>query len=120
MIKNHKLAKAIQELSLYRFKEIMIYKANWYDRTVIEVDRWFPSSKLCSECGFKKNDLKLSDRTWVCPKCGKVHDRDHNAATNIENEGLKIYKGSRTAYVDYPTMDDKKEISLRSSDRMKH
>ena len=69
---------------------------------------------------FKNNSLKLSDREWICPKCGKVHDRDENAAKNIENEGLKIYKGSRTAYVDYPTMDDKKEISLRSSDRMKH
>jgi putative transposase len=120
MIKNHHLAKAIQELSLNRFKNIMLYKADWYDRTVIEIDRWFPSSKLCSDCGYKNNSLKLSDREWICPKCGKIHDRDSNAAKNIENEGLKIYKGSRTTYVDYPTMDDKKEISLRSSDRMKH
>jgi putative transposase len=120
MIKNHHLAKAIQELSLNRFKNIMLYKADWYDRTVIEVDRWFPSSKLCSNCGYKNNSLKLSDREWICAKCGKVHDRDFNAAKNIENEGYKIYKGSRTAYVDYPTMDDKKEISLRSSDSVKH
>jgi putative transposase len=122
MLKNHNLAKSIQELSLGRFKSILFYKAVWYDRTVIEIDRWFSSSKLCSCCGFKKTDLKLSDREWVCPNCYTHHDRDFNAATNIEKEGLKILIGSRTTelkLVDYPTMDDKTEMSLKSSDKLK-
>jgi putative transposase len=133
MLKNHNLAKSIQELSLNRFKNILLYKSDWYDRTVIEIDRWFPSSKLCSECGYKNNELKLLDREWICPKCYTHHDRDYNAAKNIENEGLRILNsdleidknrilvGSRTTeltLVDYSLMDDKEVISLRSYDRM--
>ena len=91
MMKNHKLSKSIQELSLYRFKEILKYKAEWYDRTVVEIDRWFPSSKLCSECGYKYSNLKLSEREWTCPSCKTKHDRDYNAAKNIEKEGERIY-----------------------------
>ena len=120
MMKNHNLARSIQELSLYRFKEILKYKAEWYDRTVVEIDRWFPSSKLCSNCGYKYNKLKLSEREWTCPDCGTKHDRDYNAAKNIEREGNKIIKGSCTTYVDYPTMDDYAVKHLKSSDRVKH
>jgi len=69
-----------------------LYKSNWYNRDVIEIDKWFPSSKLCSLCGFKNDELKLSDREWICPKCHTKHDRDKNASTNIENEGRKILK----------------------------
>jgi putative transposase len=90
MIKNHKLAKSIQELSLYKFKSILKYKAEWYNRDIIEIDRYFPSSKLCNVCNYKNNDLSLSDRTWKCPECGTEHDRDLNAALNIKNKGLKI------------------------------
>jgi putative transposase len=90
MIKNHKLAKSIQELSLYKFKSILKYKAEWYNRDIIEIDRYFPSSKLCNVCGYKKTDLTLKNREWVCPQCGTTHDRDHNAALNIKNEGIKI------------------------------
>ena len=90
MMKNHKLARSIQELSLYRFKEILRYKSKWYGRDLIEIDRFYPSSKLCSSCGFKNNDLKLSDREWTCPKCKSVLDRDYNAAINIRNEGQRI------------------------------
>ena len=90
MLKNHKLAGSIQELSLYRFKEILKYKALWYGREVIEVDKWFPSSKLCSGCGYKNQGLILKDRSWVCPECGLVHDRDLNAALNIKKEGIRI------------------------------
>ena len=93
MLKNHKLAKSIQELSLNRFKTMLIYKAEWYGREVIEVGKWFPSSKLCNCCGYKKNDLTLKDRTWKCPECGIIHDRDINAAINIKNEGYKIKIG---------------------------
>jgi putative transposase len=93
MLKNHKLAKSIQELSLNRFKTILRYKAEWYGREVIEVSKWFPSSKLCGACGYKNQELELKDRTWVCPECGVVHDRDLNAAMNIRNEGIRIKIG---------------------------
>jgi putative transposase len=92
MMKNHKLAKSIQELSLYRFKEILKYKAKWFNKEIIEIDRYFPSSKLCSKCGYKNEDLTLKDRAWVCPHCGQTHDRDINASINILNEGKRIYK----------------------------
>ena len=93
MLKNHCLARSIQELSLNRFKTMLIYKAGWYGLEVIQVNRWFPSSKLCSCCGYKKDDLVLKDRTWCCPECGVIHDRDINAAINIRNEGYRIKIG---------------------------
>jgi putative transposase len=93
MMKNHKLAKSIQELSLNRFKEILKYKAGWYKREMIFVDRWFASSKLCSCCDHKNDELTLKDREWVCTQCGTKHDRDLNAAINIRNEGNKIKIG---------------------------
>ena len=93
MLKNHKLSKSIQELSLNRFKQILTYKAKWYDREIIMVNRWFPSSKLCSYCGYKNDKLALNDRKWKCPECNSLHDRDLNAAINIKNEGLKIKIG---------------------------
>jgi len=92
MMKNHMLARSIQELSLYRFKDMLMYKADWYNRDIVQVDRYFPSSKLCSCCGYKNVNLTLEDREWTCPNCGTRHDRDFNAATNIENEGRKLYK----------------------------
>lgn len=91
MMKNHNLVKSIQELSLHRFKEILRYKAEWYNRHVVEIDRFFPSSKLCSNCGHKNTELKLSDREWTCSGCGTKHDRDFNAAVNIESEGKRIF-----------------------------
>jgi putative transposase len=92
MLKNHCLAGSIQELSLYRFKEILKYKASWYGREVFEISRWFPSSKLCSCCGYKNKELTLKDRKWICPSCGCILDRDLNAAINIRNEGIKNIK----------------------------
>jgi putative transposase len=92
MMKNHNLARSIQELSLFRFKEILKYKAGWYGRDIIEIDRFYPSSKLCSCCGHKNDMLELKDRSWKCVKCDIVHDRDFNAATNIRREGERILK----------------------------
>jgi len=92
MMKNHNLAKSIQELSLYRFKEMLKYKAEWYGRDIIEVDRFYPSSKLCSNCGEKNGELNLNHRTWTCKTCGTKHDRDLNAAINILNEGKRLLK----------------------------
>ena len=90
MLKNHKLARSIQELSLYRFKTILEYKANWYGRDIIQINQWFPSTKLCNNCGFKNDNLKLQDRTWICPSCKAKHDRDLNASKNILKEGLRL------------------------------
>ena len=86
MLNNHKLAKAIQEIGFYRFRRILEDKAKNNYKQVIFVDRFYPSSKTCSCCGYKKRDLKLSDRFWTCPVCGEYHDRDLNAAVNILHE----------------------------------
>ena len=122
MLKNHKLSKAIQELGFYAFKKTLKNKAMMNDKFVIEVGRWFASSKTCHKCGYVYKGLSLNEREWVCPICGEHHDRDLNAAMNILIEGNKILVGSRTAeftLVDYPTMDDRCESNLKSSDRLK-
>ena len=90
MLRNHKLAKAISEVGFYKFNEILSNKAIVNDKQVVSVDRFYPSSKTCSVCGYKKQDLKLSDRSWVCPQCGTKHDRDINAAMNILFEGKRM------------------------------
>lgn len=95
MMKNHKLAKSIQELGLHELKRQIEYKSAWYGRDLVMVSRWFPSSKMCSCCGNIKQDLKLSDREYICENCGLVIDRDENAALNIEAEGLKIYNENK-------------------------
>jgi putative transposase len=91
MMKNHRLAKAIQELGLYEIRRQIVYKSKWYGREVVFVNRWFPSSKMCSCCGNIKHNLKLNNRKYLCENCGLVMDRDLNASVNILNEGLKIY-----------------------------
>lgn len=90
MLKNHNLAKSIQEVGLYRFKSVLQNKALMNDKQVILIDRFYPSSKTCSCCGYKKKDLKLSDRFWVCPECNAKHDRDINASRNILVEGQRV------------------------------
>lgn len=90
MLRNHHLAKAIQEVGFYKFKETLVNKALVNSKQVVFIDRFYPSSKTCSVCGYKKRDLKLSDREWVCPQCGTKHDRDINAAMNILLEGQRI------------------------------
>ena len=90
MLKNHHLAKTIQEVGFYNFKETLVNKALVNDKKVMIIDRFYPSSKTCSQCGYKKRDLKLSDRFWVCPICGTKHDRDVNAARNILLEGQRM------------------------------
>ena len=90
MVRNHHLAKAISEVGLSRFKKVITTKALDNDKQVIYIDRFYPSSKTCSKCGHKKQDLKLSDREWTCPQCGAKHDRDINAAVNILLEGKRM------------------------------
>lgn len=92
MLKNHRLALSIQELAWGEFFRQLEYKCERYDKKLVKVGRFFASSKLCNNCGYKKTDLKLSDRVWTCPDCGEVIDRDVNAAKNILEEGLRILK----------------------------
>lgn len=91
MVKNHKLARSISDVSWSEFVRMLKYKAEWYGRKVIQIDTFYPSSQLCSVCGCKNSVLKdLSIRHWECSECGAMHDRDINAAKNILQEGLRI------------------------------
>ena len=89
MMSNHKLAKSISDLSFYEFRRQLEYKCRWYGRQLIIIDRFYPSSKTCHNCGHIYKDLKLSQREWICPHCKSLIDRDYNAAQNILDEGLK-------------------------------
>jgi putative transposase len=89
MLRNRRLSKSIQDVSLYELVRQIEYKGNWYGRTVVKIGRFYPSSKACSNCGFINESLTLSDRSWVCPRCRVEHDRDFNAATNIYLEGKR-------------------------------
>jgi len=90
MIKNHKLAKHIADVSWSKFITLLTYKAEWNDKKIIKIDRFFPSSKTCNCCGYINQNLKLSMREWTCPSCNTKLDRDLNASKNILNEGYKI------------------------------
>src|SRR5438876_1038327 len=83
MLKNHKLAKAIADAGWSQFVRQLEYKAAWYGRTLVRIDRWYPSSKMCHDCGFVLAELDLEVRKWTCPACGVWHDRDVNAAQSI-------------------------------------
>ncbi len=86
MIRNHSLAKSISDAGWGQFIGFTEYKGAWYGSHVEKIDRFYPSTKTCSECGAKNEYLTLSDRTWVCQSCGVIHDRDVNAAINIESQ----------------------------------
>jgi len=90
MMKNHKLAKSISDVSLYEFSRMLEYKSLWNAKHFIKIDRWYASSKICSQCGNKKVDLTLRDRTYICKDCGNILDRDFNASKNILAEGLNV------------------------------
>lgn len=127
MTKNHKLAKAIQDASFGTLVSMLKYKAAWNNRQIIEVDRFYPSSKLCHCCGHRMQYIGLEIREWICPVCNEHHDRDINAAINIKNEGLRILdkgtvRNTETGVnqdtpmpAENPTMDERL-LDLKSSD----
>ena len=96
MVKNHNLARHIADAAFGEIFRELEYKAAWYGRTYLELDRFFPSSKLCSSCGHLLEELPLSVREWDCPACGVHHDRDINAATNIKKAGQYLLKWIKT------------------------
>ena len=90
MLRNHKLARSISDVSWSSFVAKLQYKADWYGREIIKVNQWFPSSQICSDCGHKDGKKPLDIREWTCPICHTHHDRDINASINILIEGLRI------------------------------
>lgn len=130
MTKNHHLAKAIQDASFGTLVCMLKYKAAWHNRKIIEIGRYYPSSKLCHCCGHRMLYMGLEVREWTCPVCNEHHDRDINAAINIKNEGLRILdKGTvgntetegtlvPSMPAENPTMDERSAMNLKSSDSM--
>ena len=86
-------ARAIQGVAFSEVRRQLTYKCDWYAKILVEVDRWYPSSKTCSRCQHKLDELRLDERTWTCPKCGATHDRDANAAQNLLAEGFRQLAG---------------------------
>ena len=85
-----KLGIFISDLAFSSFLNQLKYKLEWLNKKLVKVDRYFPSSQLCSECGYRKTDLLLQNKSWICPNCGVKHNRDHNAAVNIKKEGMRM------------------------------
>jgi putative transposase len=99
MVRNHKLAKAISDVGWGMFVNFLQYKLDREGKVLVEIDRWFPSSKLCSNCHYQVHEMPLDVRTWTCPNCGTDRDRDPNASINIRAEGIRMLSvlGTRTA-----------------------
>jgi putative transposase len=97
MVRNHKLAKAISDVGWGTFVNFLGYKLKEKGGLLVEIDRWFPSSKTCSHCLYQMSEMPLEVREWTCPSCGTVHDRDENASKNIRTEGIRMIQTDGTA-----------------------
>ncbi len=115
MIKNHKLSKHIADASWGNFVTLLQYKCDWYGKELVKVNRFYPSSKTCGDCGWINQNLKLSDRVWTCNSCGVIHDRDVNASRNILKEGLKNISAGTVEYTD----GDSNKTSVKKHKSMK-
>ena len=120
MQRNHRLAQAVGDASFETFRTLLEYKCKWYGINLIKINRFAPSSKTCSKCGYLYKGLKLNERSWTCPECGIHHDRDFNAACNIKEFGLKTLptECGEVKPVDCPLVDDRPRV-LKSNDREK-
>ena len=120
MMSNHHLAQAVGDASFGMFLTMLEYKCKWYGINLVKIGRFAPSSKTCSKCGHVYKGLKLSERSWTCPECGTLHDRDLNAACNIKEIGLKALPTERGEVkpVDCPLADDRPCV-LKSNGRKK-
>lgn len=116
MMRNHRLAGSISDASWGKFLTYLKYKSEWNDKKIVEIDRFYPSSQTCSECGFVNSQVKkLSIREWICPNCGHKHDRDINASKNILNEGLRNISAGTVDYTDGDSVRlDCKQPSMKS------
>ena len=110
MESNHCIAKSVADASFSMFVSMLEYKAEWYGRTIVKIARFYPSTQLCSSCGFQNKNIRgmkcLKVREWICPECGEVHDRDLNASRNIDQEGLRILNHRNdgdSSFTDYQT-----------------
>ena len=92
MFQNKKWSAKLQKISLSQLVSMIKYKSQWYGKTFIQIDRFFPSTQICNTCSYQNTEITIDIRNWLCPKCGTHHDRDVNAAKNILNEGLRILK----------------------------
>ena len=114
MEQDSRLSRLIVDASWSKFVSMLEYKGEWYGRDIIKVPTYYPSSQLCSCCGYQNKEIKdLSIREWVCPKCGVTHSRDHNASINILNKGLDILK-ARTLPVSSLILDSEESLSEKS------
>ena len=116
MMSNHHLTQAVGDASFGMFLTMLEYKCKWYGINLVKIDRFAPSSKTCSKCGHVYKGLKLSERSWTCPECGTLHDRDFNAACNIKEIGLKAIPTERGEVkpVEKPPVDERATKHLRS------
>lgn len=124
MTQNNKLAKAIQDASFGTLVRMLAYKAQWHNRQIVEIGRFYPSSKICHCCGYRMQYMGLEIRNWTCPNCDTPNDRDVNAAINIKNEGLRLLDLVGHELPDFkllenPTMDECSVMNLKSSGSMK-
>ena len=95
MYQTHSIAKSLTNTPLAEIKRVLEYKCKWQNKKLLTINRYYPSSQVCSVCGYKNSKLKdLAIRNWECPECGSLHDRDINASENIMFEGLKMYVNS--------------------------
>ncbi len=116
MMRNHKLSKRIQDASFHEIRRQLEYKCLWHGKMLIAADRFFASSRTCHICGWHNDGLTLRDREWVCPECNTRHDRDRNAALNLESFGLMVLAGDagEVKPPEMPTVDGRAAMHLRS------